>query len=92
MVVHAAAPCEPAVVLLSGQGDSLDVLVVFQRSIFLSPLPTPSAAAANATGGLCQPPVPGDLLDSGLRSVKVAVQIDLPNGLSATTVRDASQP
>lgn len=92
LVVDAAATCEPATVLLAGQGDPLDVLVVFQRSIFLSPLPSPSVAAADATGGLCQPPAPGNLVDSGFRSMTVAVQIDLPSGLSASAVRDASQP
>jgi hypothetical protein len=92
MVVHAAANCEPAVVLLSPHGDTVDVLVVFQRSIFLSPLPSPSVAAADATGGLCQPPAPGNLLDSGFRSITMAVQIDLPSGLSASAVQDASQP
>jgi hypothetical protein len=92
LVVNAAADCEPATVLLAGQGDPLDVLVVFERSIFLSPLPSPSVAAADETGGLCQPPVPGNLMDSGFRSITVAVQIDLPSGLSASTVQDASQP
>ncbi|WP_030440467.1 hypothetical protein [Actinoplanes subtropicus] len=92
LVVNAAASGEPAVVLLSPHADTLDVLVVFQRSIFLTPLPSPSAAAADATGGLCRPPVPGNLVDSGSRSITVAVQIDLPSGLSATAVRDAYQP
>jgi len=92
MVVHAAANCEPAVVLLADRGDTLDVLVVFQRSIFLSPLPSPSVAAADTSGGLCQPPAPGNLLDSGFRSITMAVQIDLPSGLSASVVQDASQP
>jgi hypothetical protein len=73
-------------------GDTVDVLVVFQRSIFLSPLPSPSVAAADATGGLCQPPAPGNLMDSGFRSITMAVQIDLPSGSSASTVQDASQP
>lgn len=92
MVVNAAADCEPAVVLLFPHGDTMDVLVVFERSIFLSPLPSPSAAASDATGGLCRPPVPGNLMNSGFRSITMAVQVDLPSGLSASTVQDASQP
>jgi hypothetical protein len=92
MVVDADASCEPAVVLLSTQGDTLDVLVVFERSLFLSPLPSPSVAAADTAGGLCRPTAPGSLMDSGFRSVTMAVQIDLPTGLSAGTVQDASRP
>lgn len=92
LVVDAAADCEPAVVLLSPHADTVDVLVVFQRSIFLTPLPSPSVAAADTSGGLCRPPVPGSLVDSSLRSITTAVQIDLPSGLSAGGVRDAYQP
>jgi len=88
MVVHAAADCEPAVVLLDDEGTTLDVLVVFQRSLFLSPTPSPSPSAP--AGGICRPPVPGDIIDSGFRSTEATVQIDLPAGLSATAVRDAS--
>jgi hypothetical protein len=84
MVVDADASCTPALVLADDQGTTLDVMVVFQRSIFLSP--------AVAADDQCEPPAPGNLMNSGFRSVEVAVQIDLPSTTSATAVHDASQP
>jgi hypothetical protein len=89
MVVSADASCTPALVLVDDEGTTLDVMVVFQRSPFLSPLPSTPAAAE---GGLCRPAVPGDFTGSGYRSATEAVQIDLPSTTTATAVHDASQP
>jgi hypothetical protein len=80
MVVNATASCEAAEVLVDDQGATLDVMVVFERSPFLSPLPSPPA------DDLCKATTPGIFTSS-----TVAVQIDLPSTTSATTVRDASQ-
>lgn len=77
MVVDAAASCEAAVVVIEDQTTTLDVMVVFERSPFLSPAPVPSGTP------LCRPSGP---------SSTVAVQIDLPSTTTATTLRDASQP
>jgi hypothetical protein len=81
MVVKAAASCEAADVLVNDQGTTLNVMVVFTLSPFLSPLPSPPA------DDTCKPTTPGIFTTS-----TVSVQIDLPSTTSATTVKDASQP
>ncbi|MEV6844836.1 hypothetical protein [Actinoplanes sp. NPDC051411] len=79
MVVNAAAGCEAAAVVAEERATTLDVMVVFERSPFLSPLPSPPA------DDFCKATTPGIFTSS-----TVAVQIDLPGTTTATTVVDAS--
>lgn len=91
LVVRAEISCEPSTVLLHLDGTTLDVLVVFRRSLFLSPLPSPAPA-----GGPCRPSpsaTPSDLMGMLSGVGTAAVGVDLPNGLTPpTTVRDVSTP
>jgi hypothetical protein len=82
LVVAHDLRCEPAVVLLAMDSGSLDVLVVFAPSPFLTPAPSPSGA--EVTNGLCRATPAYGI------TWRTAVEVDLSSDLEGLPVRDVA--